>query len=316
MRPHSDNLDFTPPPSDPWGGPLTLALLVHAALGVALAWGVQWKKDTPVTFEAELWSRLPQAASPAPTRTPPPPPAPEPASEPQPPAPPPPAVPTAAPVPAADIAERRAEAREKALREQREAQARQAVEAAAEAEARRQRELKAQQDKARQTAEAEARRQRDLKAQQDKARQEQQARENARREREQQAREDAERERLRQENLQRMLGQAGTGSSTSGAGRASQASGPAGYAARVSARIRPNVVFTDTVPGNPLAEVEVRLTPQGQILSARLTRSSGHPAWDQAALRAVERTGTLPADVDGRVPPTMLLGLRPREGGG
>jgi colicin import membrane protein len=32
-------------------------------------------------------------------------------------------------------------------------------------------------------------------------------------------------------------------------------------------------------------------------------------AWDDAILRAIEKTGTLPRDTDGRVPASMILGF-------
>ncbi len=38
-----------------------LAMLVHLLLLIALTWGVSWKsKDLSLSFEAELWSALPQ----------------------------------------------------------------------------------------------------------------------------------------------------------------------------------------------------------------------------------------------------------------
>ena len=63
-----------------------LAMLVHLLLLSALTWGVSWKsKDPSLSFEAELWSALPQEAAP-PLQAPPTPPEPV-----APPAPPPPA---------------------------------------------------------------------------------------------------------------------------------------------------------------------------------------------------------------------------------
>jgi colicin import membrane protein len=79
------------------------------------------------------------------------------------------------------------------------------------------------------------------------------------------------------------------------------------------AHIRPHIVFADTLPGNPRAEVEVRTLPDGSILSSRLLKSSGYPAWDDAVLRAIERTGRLPRDENGRIPSTLILGFRPQD---
>ena len=76
-----------------------LALLVHLLLLIALTWGVSWKsKDLSLSFEAELWSALPQEAAP-PLEAPPTPPAPV-----APPVPPPPAPPQLVPPSPTDIA--------------------------------------------------------------------------------------------------------------------------------------------------------------------------------------------------------------------
>ncbi|CDN87779.1 TolA protein precursor [Hydrogenophaga intermedia] len=109
-----------------------------------------------------------------------------------------------------------------------------------------------------------------------------------------------------------MMGQAGASGSPQSTGAAQQSSGPsASYAGKVAARIKPNVVFTESAPGNPRAEVEVRVAPDGTITGHKLVKSSGNAAWDEAVLRAIDRTATLPRDVDGRVPPSLVIGLRP-----
>ena len=70
----------------------------------------------------------------------------------------------------------------------------------------------------------------------------------------------------------------------------------AGYAGRIRAAVRPNIVFTDDVPGNPRTVVEVRTGPTGTIISARVVKSSGVKSWDDAVLRALDRTEKLPSD--------------------
>ncbi|MDR2128836.1 MAG: cell envelope integrity protein TolA [Burkholderiaceae bacterium] len=109
------------------------------------------------------------------------------------------------------------------------------------------------------------------------------------------------------ERINRLAG--GDGSAARNAG------GPpsAGYAGKLAARVRPNIVFPDDISGNPEAVVEVRTGPGGTILSWRLTRSSGVPSWDAAVLRAIEKTGTLPPDVNGKVPEVIPFGFRPRD---
>jgi colicin import membrane protein len=124
------------------------------------------------------------------------------------------------------------------------------------------------------------------------------------------------RELIRQDQLKRMMGQAGaTGPSTS-TGTAQQSAAPsASYAGKVEAKIRPNITFAevDSVQGNPAAEVDIRIAPDGTIVGTpKLVKSSGIKAWDAAVLRAIEKTETLPRDTDGRVPSSMTLVMRPK----
>ena len=70
----------------------------------------------------------------------------------------------------------------------------------------------------------------------------------------------------------------------------------AGYAARIRAAVRPHIVFTESVAGNPTAEVEISTSPTGEIVSIRLAKPSGVPAWDEAVTRALRRTQKLPSD--------------------
>jgi colicin import membrane protein len=53
--------------------------------------------------------------------------------------------------------------------------------------------------------------------------------------------------------------------------------------------------------------VEVKLAPDGSVISRRISKPSGNATWDSTVLRAIDITATLPRDTDGRVPPTMLL---------
>jgi colicin import membrane protein len=133
---------------------------------------------------------------------------------------------------------------------------------------------------------------------------------------EREAREAQERtEAARRETLRRMMAQAAsssTGSTAVGTGTR-DAAPSASYVARLAALIRGNTVFSGEVPGNPAAEVEVRASAGGAIIARRLVKSSGHPAWDDAVLRAIDRTARLPPDTDGRVPPTLLIAFRPKE---
>lgn len=123
----------------------------------------------------------------------------------------------------------------------------------------------------------------------------------------------------REANLRRMMGQAGP-NSTSGAGNpgsrgtaAQDAAPSAAYSGRLAALIRSNLVFTGNLPDNAVAEVEVRAAASGTVLARRLVKSSGHADWDEAVLRAIDRTGRLPRDTDGRVPPVIIIAFKPRD---
>jgi colicin import membrane protein len=121
--------------------------------------------------------------------------------------------------------------------------------------------------------------------------------------------------RQREENLRRMLGQANASPGpATGTGTAAQAAAPsAAYQGRVKAAILPNIVYTGKAPSRAVAEVEVTLAPGGTVIARRLVKRSGHPDWDEAVLRAIDRTPRIPADADGRVPPALLISFRPDE---
>ena len=118
-------------------------------------------------------------------------------------------------------------------------------------------------------------------------------------------------EAMRKENLKRMQGLAGASGGENSTGTALKSSGPsASYAGRLVARIKPNITYPGDVLGNPRAEIEVKVGADGTILSRRVVQSSGNKAWDDAVLRAIDKTEVLPRDTDGRVPPSLTLVFR------
>lgn len=286
-----ERMEFAPPPTPGLLRALGLAILAHGVLLAALTVGVQWKREaTPVTVEAELWSSVPVQAAP---------PAPEAAAQPEPPKPaepkpeprPEPVV-APKPVPQADPAIALAKEKEKArlLKEKQLQQEKQALE-----------KKKLAQEKALKEAQA--------KAAKDKARDQAIAAQKA-------AEEAKALEAQRKDNLRRMAAMAGAGGSgaPNATSTALQSSGPsASYAGRIRARIKPNITFTETVAGNPTAEVEVRTAPDGTIISRKLIQSSGVKAWDNAVLNAVDKTEVLPKDTDGRVPAALVISFRPND---
>ena len=278
-----------PRPPGGTGAGVALSLTVHAALFAALAFGVAWRMPTPTPISAELWAAVPQAAAPPEPAAPPPPPpaqAPEPRPSPE-------VRKEAAPPPApprdADIA----------LERERERQAREKVE--------RERAEKAAQEKAQREKALKEKAEREKAERERRVREEKEAKE---------AQAEAERvARQREDNLRRLMAQAGQAASAAGVrGTAAADAAPsANYRGLLVRAIKPNIVFTGSLPGNPAAEVEVRAAPGGTILGAKLVKSSGNKEWDEAVLRAIDRTGALPRDVDGRVPATLVISFRPRD---
>lgn len=272
--PATHRLEFAPPPPPGWGRALGLALLAHLLLVAALTWGITWRhEDSTLTAEAELWSAQVQQAAPAPQEAPPPPPA---------------VAPAVPPPPAPREADIALEREKKRIEQDKKKQEAEKAAEKAQAQKKAQAEQKRQEDQKKREAQEQAR-----------------AREAAEAKRE---------EALRQENLRRIQGLAGATGGETATGTATRSSGPSdSYAGRIRARIKPNIVFTDNVTGNPVTEVEVRMAADGTIVSHRITKPSGTKSWDEAVLRALDRTAVLPRDTDGRIHSPLILTFRPRD---
>jgi len=286
----ADRLEFVPPPTPGMLRSVALAVLAHAFLVAALTWGVHWRREAvTLNVEAELWSAVPQPAAPMPVEVPPLA-APAPAAAPEP-------VQLQPEPPKVDIALEQEKLRLKKqkekelalLQQQKLKQEKQALERKLLQE-KLDRERKAADEKKK--TEQEKQRKDALRAQQEAQKL----------------------EAMRKDNLNRMAALAGATGAPDAKGSAQQPSGPsAGYAGRISARIKPNIVFTDDIAGNPVAEVDVRAAPNGTILSRRLLKSSGVKSWDEAVLKAIDKTEKLPPDTDGRVPGSLIIGFRPKD---
>ncbi len=321
MQVHDDRDQFAPPRPPGRLRAVTLAVLAHAVLIGALTWGVNWKGSTDQpAVEAELWAAVPVQAAPRAVAPPPPPPAPP---EPQirPPAPPPPPPPRAAEPPdnrEADIAiereKKRLEQEKKAREQEREQRERERKEE--ERRDRLEQQKKERLEKEKEQREKQLAEQKKA-AEREKAEQQKKLAEDKRKADEAKRKADAEAKQLaeqREANLRRMQGLAGATGGENATGTAQRSAGPSGsYGGKVAAKVRPNIVYPDAISGNPRAEVEVRAAPDGTILGKRLVQSSGNRAWDDAVLRALDKTETLPRDVDGRVPASLVIGFRPQD---
>lgn len=323
----SDRPEFAPPPNARSWRALALALAAHGLLVIALTWGVNWKSsDEAAAFSAELWTGQPQQAAPPDQPTPKPVPALNPAPPQPAPTPPPPKL--EAPTPDADIALE--QEKKRALLRKKQAAEELADQKAADLAAKKQAKLKEDQArlKKEQAAELAADKAEAAKLKAQKVAQEakEAAKEaakdaakdakDAQRKQAQQKQASAAAKAQRDANLARLNAQLGSAGGGGGnpKGVATQGNGGSStYGAIVKAAIKPNVVFTDEIVGNPLAKIEVRLTLDGTIISQRLVSSSGNKAWDEAAMNGITRTRVMPRDVDGRIPDTtLILEMRPK----
>ncbi len=301
--------EFAPPPTGGFGKSLSFALFMHLLLLAALTWGIHWKTETQtLSASAELWSAMPAEAAPAANEPEPTPPEPEkppepvkkvePKPEPK---------PTPTP-PKANAAER--EAADIALKKEKE---KKKLEEKKQAELEKKNKLEKEKLEKEKEKEKEKAKEAEKKKK-DEAQKKADAATKAKEDAKKAAAEEKRAAALRNENLKRMQGMAGASGDENAKGTALKSSGPsASYAGRIRARIKPNITFTEDVVGNPKAEVEVRTSPDGTILSRKLLTSSGNKSWDEAVLKAIDKTAILPRDEDGRVPPVLEISFRAKD---
>ena len=310
-------LEFAPPPPPGTGRSLGLALLVHLLLMVALTAGIQWNQDNSLSVEAELWAAVPMAVAPKLVE-----------AEPPPPPPPPPPAPKEMvkppPEPTSNVdADIALAKRKKQLEEDKKKQE------VLEAERLKKEQLKKEEEKKAKLKEKE---QKEIK---DKALKEKELKEKEKKEKERKEKElkDKETKKLqeqkeakpspadtkkleamRQENMKRIAGMAGATGDENATGTAQRSAGPSdSYGGRIRGRIKPNITFTEDIASNAPAEVEVRCAPDGTIVGKKLIKSSGNAAWDNAVLKAIDKTEILPRDIDGRIHSPLVISFRPRD---
>ncbi len=68
----------------------------------------------------------------------------------------------------------------------------------------------------------------------------------------------------------------------------------AAYIAKLKGKIKSNIVLPPDIAGNPEAIFDVVQLPTGEIMSAKLRKSSGHKAYDAAVERAILKSSPLP----------------------
>lgn len=125
---------------------------------------------------------------------------------------------------------------------------------------------------------------------------------------------DALAQKQREDNLKRLTRQI-TGSG--GSGDAAKSTGnnrvDPGYASRIAAKIKSNMVYvgSENVADNPTVEFRIDLFPDGSLRGPpRKTKSSGVALFDNAVESAITKSAPYPADSSGNVPPTIPLTYR------
>lgn len=127
----------------------------------------------------------------------------------------------------------------------------------------------------------------------------------------------AEANKRREANIASLRGLAandgGTGGSV-GSGVGGGGNAPPGWSDKVIKKVRANITFNaDSFKGNKQTIIQVKLAPDGAILTRVMSSSSGDNAWDQAVLSAIDATQSLPKDDNGQFPTlTPELKLKPK----
>jgi len=89
------------------------------------------------------------------------------------------------------------------------------------------------------------------------------------------------------------------------------------YRDLISAKVRGNTRLPDNLTGNPEVRCLVKLLPTGEVLNVRVMKSSGNAAYDEAVVRAIEKSSPLPlpSDRDARAAfvPELSFVHRPKQ---
>lgn len=296
-----------------------LALGVHAAFVLLLVFGVSWQTQHPAPVMVDLWDALP--APPAPEAPP--------SPEPLPPQPEPPPLPKRAPPPAPEPTPPVPEPPRPVPRPQVKAPpapAPKAPDIALEkkkAEAARLQKLRQMQE-TEEKALADAAR---LEAEQMKKARDEQLAQQKKRELLRQMEEEALMQRMmdeelasesRQIQLAQAQAQAQAQAAAAAAKRQSEVARIVGqYRDMIGAKVRGNTRLPEDLKGNPQVRCVVKLLPTGEVQDVRVVQSSGDKAYDEAVLRAIEKSSPLPlpADRDARAEflPELSFLHRPKD---
>jgi TonB family protein len=90
------------------------------------------------------------------------------------------------------------------------------------------------------------------------------------------------------------------------------------YGSRIRNKILPNLMVPDNNQHGlrrAVSCVEINLSPDGTIIDKKISKSTGHSEWDNAVLVAIDKTGVLPKNSNGQVPPKISIKFNATEYG-
>ncbi|MCL1887067.1 MAG: TonB C-terminal domain-containing protein [Betaproteobacteria bacterium] len=116
------------------------------------------------------------------------------------------------------------------------------------------------------------------------------------------------------EEAKRLAAKSGSGSSGTSPYSTGNTRADAGYSQKVGAKIKSNTVFNvpEGLVGNPPVEYDVELLPDGSIKGIKKRKSSDVPGFDEAVLRAIEKSAPYPQDKSGTVPSRFNISHKPK----
>jgi colicin import membrane protein len=135
-----------------------------------------------------------------------------------------------------------------------------------------------------------------------------------------QAQEEEKLKQRHEENLQRLLKKSTQESphnnnTSNNSINSNNGAGNPQYIAQIAARIKSNTNFTlpNNLKDNPTVEYEVSLLPDGSIRRVIKKKSSALPLFDEAVLRAIEKSAPYPPDKFGKIPSNFTISHRPKD---
>lgn len=126
------------------------------------------------------------------------------------------------------------------------------------------------------------------------------------------AQSDDELDKIRQDNIERIKKLAGA---TTANQQVDAKSTTINYAEKIRRAFKPNVPMNgrDDLTGREATEVEIKVDSSGRIISRKILRTTGSRLWDSMVLTTIDKTEFLPRDIDGRIPPILIISFLARD---